>query len=64
MIDPVISPSGVTFDRAELLEQFEKIGNFDPFTRQPLYETDLIPNLALKECIDDYLMENPWCADF
>ncbi|CAD6273369.1 unnamed protein product [Miscanthus lutarioriparius] len=34
--DPVITPSGVTYERATLVEHLHKVGNFDPVTREPL----------------------------
>lgn len=64
MTDPVITPSGVTFDRIEIKEHLSKIGRFDPFTREALDFKDLIPNLALKETIDEYLEQNGWAVDY
>jgi STIP1 family protein 1 len=64
MTDPIITPSGVTFDRVEITEHLNKIGKFDPFTRQPLDFSQLIPNLALKETIDAFLEKNGWAVDF
>ncbi|KAJ3042110.1 STIP1 y and U box-containing protein 1 [Rhizophlyctis rosea] len=55
MMDPVVTPSGITYDRAEIRQHLNKIGQFDPLTRKPMTESDLIPNLAMKEAIDDYL---------
>ena len=48
MTDPLIAPSGITYDRSEIYQHMKKIGHFDPFTREPLTHSDLIPNLALK----------------
>ena len=64
MTDPIITPSGVTFDRVEITEHLNKIGKFDPFTRQPLDFPQLIPNLALKETIESFLEKNGWAVDF
>ncbi|KAJ3133041.1 hypothetical protein HK100_004725, partial [Physocladia obscura] len=59
MTDPVISPlSGITYDRAEIVSHLQKIGKWDPLTRQPLHESELVPNLALKEVIEDFLAKN------
>ncbi|ORX58636.1 U-box-domain-containing protein [Piromyces finnis] len=63
MNDPVITPSGITYDRSELLEHFDKIGHFDPLTRKEITEKDLIPNRALKEAIEDFLNYNGWAID-
>ncbi|KAF8725587.1 hypothetical protein HU200_020124 [Digitaria exilis] len=58
--DPVITPSGVTYERAVLLEHLDKVGNFDPVTREPLKEHQLVPNLAIKEAVQAYLKEHCW----
>ncbi|KAM3405870.1 hypothetical protein ACQJBY_000102 [Aegilops geniculata] len=58
--DPVITPSGVTYERAILLEHLHKVGNFDPVTREPLKEHQLVPNLAIKEAVQAYLKEHSW----
>jgi STIP1 family protein 1 len=58
--DPVITPSGVTYERGILLEHLRKVGNFDPVTREPLKEQQLVPNLAIKEAVQAYLKEHSW----
>ncbi|TVU18423.1 hypothetical protein EJB05_34523, partial [Eragrostis curvula] len=58
--DPVITPSGVTYERAVLLEHLRKVGSFDPVTREPLKEHQLVPNLAIKEAVQAYLKEHSW----
>lgn len=63
MLDPVITPSGITYDRTELREHFEKIGYFDPLTRREITEKDLVPNLALREAIEDFLDHHGWAND-
>ncbi|KAL6590442.1 hypothetical protein U3516DRAFT_651620 [Neocallimastix sp. 'constans'] len=63
MLDPVITPSGITYDRTELREHFEKIGYFDPLTRKEITEKDLVPNLALREAIEDFLDHHGWAND-
>jgi len=63
MLDPVITPSGITYDRTELREHFEKIGYFDPLTRREITEKDVVPNLALREAIEDFLDHNGWAND-
>ncbi|CAD5117929.1 DgyrCDS6674 [Dimorphilus gyrociliatus] len=64
MRDPVITPSGVTYDRKDIEEHLQRVGHFDPVTRTDLTQEQLIPNLALKEVIDGFLEENPWAEDF
>ncbi|KAJ3417616.1 Cytoplasmic GTPase/eEF2-like protein (ribosomal biogenesis) [Chytridiales sp. JEL 0842] len=58
MTDPVITTSGITYDKTEILSHLSKIGPWDPISRKALNERDLIPNLALKEAIDDFLEKN------
>ncbi|KAJ3070676.1 STIP1 y and U box-containing protein 1 [Podochytrium sp. JEL0797] len=65
MTDPVISPpSGITYDRSEIVSHLQKIGKWDPLTRQPLHEAELISNLALKEVIEEFLSKNGWAFDY
>ncbi|KNA18299.1 hypothetical protein SOVF_072220 [Spinacia oleracea] len=58
--DPVITPSGVTYERGVLLDHLEKVGKFDPITREPLDESQLIPNFAIKEAVQAYLDDHGW----
>lgn len=60
MQDPVITPSGITYDRQDIEEHLKRVGHFDPITRQPLKVNQLITNLAMKEVVDAYLNENEW----
>ncbi|ORM39787.1 Glycerol-3-phosphate dehydrogenase [Babesia sp. Xinjiang] len=63
MKDPVVSPSGITYER-ELLEQhFKCNGEFDPVTREPCSSKSIYPNYSIKEAIDLFLKENPWAYD-
>lgn len=50
-VDPVITPSGQSFERAWILEHLRK-SKTDPFSRRPLTEKDLVPNLALKQAAE------------
>ncbi|CAF1936425.1 hypothetical protein Bca4012_074843 [Brassica carinata] len=58
--DPVISPSGVTYERAAILEHINKVGKFDPITREELDPSNLVPNLAIKEAVAAYLEKHVW----
>eukprot|EP00252_Welwitschia_mirabilis_P007392 TRINITY_DN1869_c0_g1_i1.p1 TRINITY_DN1869_c0_g1~~TRINITY_DN1869_c0_g1_i1.p1 ORF type:complete len:295 (+),score=34.62 TRINITY_DN1869_c0_g1_i1:205-1089(+) len=58
--DPVITPSGITYERAALMEHLRKIGNFDPVTREPLQAEQLVPNLAIKEAVQAFLDKHGW----
>ncbi|KAA8550564.1 hypothetical protein F0562_002248 [Nyssa sinensis] len=58
--DPVITPSGVTYERPAILEHLQKVGKFDPITREPLNQYQLIPNLAIKEAVQEFLDKHGW----
>ncbi|CAH8610021.1 unnamed protein product [Heterobilharzia americana] len=60
MRDPVITPSGITYDRQSIIAHLRQVGHFDPLSRQPLTEDQLIPNLSMKEVVQAFLDENPW----
>ncbi|KAI8366060.1 Stub1 protein [Radiomyces spectabilis] len=64
MHDPVFTPDGITYERQSLLDHFARNGHFDPITRRPCKEDQLIPNLSLREAIEDFLKENGWAADY
>ncbi|KAJ4783246.1 E3 ubiquitin-protein ligase CHIP [Rhynchospora pubera] len=58
--DPVITPSGITYERAVLLEHLHKVGKFDPVTREALEPSQLVPNLAIKDAVQAFLSEHGW----
>ncbi|KAL0369446.1 UNVERIFIED_CONTAM: E3 ubiquitin-protein ligase CHIP [Sesamum angustifolium] len=58
--DPVITPSGFTYERAVILDHLQKVGRFDPITRESLYPSQLVPNLAIKEAVSAYLEKHGW----
>ncbi|XP_072992320.1 E3 ubiquitin-protein ligase CHIP-like isoform X1 [Typha latifolia] len=58
--DPVITPTGVTYERSVLLDHLQKVGKFDPITREPLAPHQLVPNLAIKEAVQAFLNEHGW----
>nr|XP_046270390.1 E3 ubiquitin-protein ligase CHIP-like [Scatophagus argus]XP_046270391.1 E3 ubiquitin-protein ligase CHIP-like [Scatophagus argus] len=64
MREPCITPSGVTYDRKDIEEHLQRVCHFDPVTRTPLTQDQLIPNLAMKEVIDAFILENGWVADY
>ncbi|KAF3853476.1 hypothetical protein F7725_014164 [Dissostichus mawsoni] len=55
-------------DMEELFSQVDekrkRVGHFDPVTRSPLTQDQLIPNLAMKEVIDAFIQENGWVEDY
>lgn len=58
--DPVITPSGITYDRKDIVEHLERVGHFDPVTRTKLTQDMLVPNYAMKEVVDDFVTKNEW----
>jgi STIP1 family protein 1 len=60
MHDPVITPSGITYDRYDIEQHLHRVGRFDPITRQELTIDQLIPNLSMKEVIENFINENEW----
>lgn len=58
--DPVISTSGITYERAAILDHLRKVGHFDPITRAPLTAAQIVPNLAIKEAVQAYLDAHGW----
>uniref|UniRef100_H9GG01 E3 ubiquitin-protein ligase CHIP n=1 Tax=Anolis carolinensis TaxID=28377 RepID=H9GG01_ANOCA len=55
---------GITYDRKDIEEHLQRVGHFDPVTRSPLTQDQLIPNLAMKEVIDAFISENGWVEDY
>lgn len=64
MRDPVITPSGITYERRDIEEHLRRVGHFDPITRHDLDASLLTPNLAMKEVVDSFLCENEWAVDY
>ncbi|XP_045127402.1 E3 ubiquitin-protein ligase CHIP-like [Portunus trituberculatus] len=61
---PVVTPSGITYDRKDIEEHLQRVGHFDPITRTDLTVDQLMPNLAMKEVVDAFLSENEWALDY
>ncbi|XP_019880840.1 E3 ubiquitin-protein ligase CHIP [Aethina tumida] len=62
--EPVITPSGITYDKKDLEEHLQRVGHFDPVTRVKLTQDQLIPNFAMKEVVDAFLQENEWALEY
>ncbi|KAI3732742.1 hypothetical protein L1987_63950 [Smallanthus sonchifolius] len=58
--DPVTAPSGLTYEKAVILEHLEQVGKFDPITREPLFPSQLVQNLAIKEAVHAFLEKHGW----
>ena len=60
-------PSGITYDRKDIEEHLQRVGHFDPVTRTKLSQDQLIlliPNYAMKEVVDSFILENEWAHDY
>ncbi|CAL5229583.1 g12939 [Coccomyxa viridis] len=58
--EPVITPSGLSYEQSALQEHLSKVGNFDPVTRKHMTSRDVTPNLQLRAATEHYLDEHPW----
>jgi len=58
MIDPVIGTDGHTYEKSAI-EEWLKQNQTSPITRQTMKITELIPNIALRNVIHKFLLENP-----
>ncbi|KAJ5671218.1 Tetratricopeptide-like helical [Penicillium longicatenatum] len=63
MHDPVITPSGISYDRIGIVKYVEKAG-VDPVTRVAMTVQDLRPNYALKAACEEFLTKNGWAVDW
>ena len=63
MHDPIVTPTGVSYERVSLLKHIKASG-CDPITRAPLRSDQLIPNVALKNAASEFLDNNGWAVDW
>ena len=63
MQDPVITPSGVSYERVSIQKHLQA-SPYDPLTREALSERQLVPNIALREVCSDFLGKNGWAVDY
>ncbi|KAH0543444.1 hypothetical protein FGG08_002209 [Glutinoglossum americanum] len=55
--------TGQSYDRSSIMEHIRR-SKTDPLTREPLLESELRPNLALKQACAAFLEENGWAVDW
>lgn len=61
MLEPVQTPSGISYDYENIYRAFSEQGLKDPISGIVYNSPDcLIRNLALENLIDDFLQEKPW----
>ncbi|ERM93829.1 hypothetical protein AMTRI_Chr04g181670 [Amborella trichopoda] len=58
MRDPVIMPTGITYDRQSIERWLDEGGKTCPVTNQPVHEPELIPNHALRRMIQSWCVAN------
>ncbi|KAB5577874.1 U-box domain-containing protein [Coniochaeta sp. 2T2.1] len=63
MVDPVITKTGKSYERASIMEHLRRHPT-DPMSREPLTPSELRPNLGLKEACAEFLDENGWAVDW
>lgn len=56
MVDPVLDAEGNTYERKSLLEWLKNYRQ-SPISRQPLNQKFLVPNIALRDAINDFMGE-------
>ncbi len=65
MRQPIQTPSGTCYEKDSLMQYLSIGENKDPVTFKPLNPaTDLIPNKALRQHIEDFTKKNPWTFEF
>ncbi|CAG9956329.1 unnamed protein product [Clonostachys rosea f. rosea IK726] len=63
MVDPVITSSGRSYDRAAIQAAIHA-NAVDPVTREPLTKEELRPNIVLRQACDWFLENNGWAYDW
>ena len=54
MEDPVVTESGIAYERSAITEHMAKNGKIDPLSRKPISGT-LYPCVPIKKAIEDFL---------
>lgn len=55
--------TGKSYERASIMEALRR-HPIDPLTREPLYPSELRPNLGLKQACEEFLEQNGWAVDW
>ena len=58
MSDPVIDSEGNSYEREYIIDWL-KTNDTSPYTRNKIYASGLIPNRALKRCIEEFKLKHP-----
>lgn len=54
-LDPVVAPSGITYEKNHLVHHIKHNGPYDPLTKGRLLEDQLYPNLGIKSAVAAYI---------
>jgi hypothetical protein len=60
----VLRPSGIMYDQKDIEDHLQRVDHFDSVTRTKLTQDQLIPNYAMKEVVDSFILENEWAHDY
>lgn len=55
--DPVVAEDGYTYEKRVIIEWIRRAGN-SPFTRQPLLVSNLRPNYAVRQLVEEFKLRN------
>jgi STIP1 family protein 1 len=61
--DSIQTKTGKSYERASIMEHLRRHPT-DPLTREPLFPSELRPNLGLKQACEEFLDENGWAVDW
>jgi STIP1 family protein 1 len=60
MEEPVTTTAGHSYEKEVLIEHIEKNGLVDPVARTPITKDGVVPNLNIKQAIEEFVKNNPW----
>jgi hypothetical protein len=57
--DPVITPGGITYERQNIEDHLNVVGNFDPITHVRLTADELYPDHRMRIAVDEFISIHP-----
>jgi len=60
MQEPVTTTAGHSYEKEVLMESIEKNGYVDPVARTPISKDGIVPNLNIKQAVEEFIKNNPW----
>jgi len=64
MEDPVTTSAGHSYDKEPLIAHFKRNWYNDPVTREPIKKDAVVPNLNIKQAIEEFVKHNPWAFEY